>query len=510
MSRNLAAAVREHVAACFPGIWIRSHEHDDAEAEITRLCHGQGWQLATWDVDRGLSTGGAADSSATDPLATLRALPGMASKPAPAEAGGTTILLMRNLHRFLGSPDIVQALDTQLSEGKARRTFVLILAPIVDIPAEIERQIIVIEHDLPGRDQLEAIARGVATEPGDLPDGPQLAALLDASAGLTRMEAEGAYSLSLVRHGRIRPEEVWDLKAQALKKSGLMSLHRGHERFTDLGGLDALKSFCLRSLRPPNNQNGGSRTARPRGILLLGVPGTGKSALAKALGNETGRPTLTLDIGALMGSLVGQTESNVREALRIIDAMAPAILFIDEIEKGLSGVAASSNTDSGVSARLFGTLLTWMNDHESDVFMIATSNDVSRLPPEFTRAERFDALYFLDFPGPDQKEQIWRLHMEAFGIEHTQPRPRDTDWTGAEIKACCRLAALLDVPLTDAARNVVPIAATAAENVQRLRTWANGRCLCADRSGLYQSTAATAKPGKSARKIERPTDPELN
>ena len=496
---SLATQIREHVAACFPGIWIQSHEHDDAEAEIARLCQQQGWTLATWDVDRGLTTNGSADASATDPLATLKALPTLAT-------GETTLLIMRNLHRFLGSPDIVQALDTQLSEGKARRSFVVILAPVVEIPAEIERQIIVIEHDLPGREQLETIARSIGTESGDLPDGPQLAALLDASAGLTRMEAEGAYSLSLVRHGRIRPEEVWDLKAQALKKSGLMSLHRGNERFTDLGGLDALKSFCLRSLRP-----NGSRTARPRGILLLGVPGTGKSALAKALGNETGRPTLTLDIGALMGSLVGQTERNVREALRIADAMAPAILFIDEIEKGLSGVSSSGNTDSGVAARLFGTLLTWMNDHASDVFMIATSNDASKLPPEFTRAERFDALYFLDFPGPEQKEQIWRLHAAAYGIDPQQPRPRDTDWTGAEIKACCRLAALLDVPLTDAARNVVPIAATASENVARLRNWANGRCLSADRSGLYQSQATPAKAtGKAARKIERPSDPEMN
>ena len=494
----MAASIREHVAACFPGIWIQSHEHDEAEAEITRLCHEQHWQLATWDVDRGLSSNGTADASATDPLATLKALPTLAT-------GDTTLLLMRNLHRFLGSPEIVQALDTQLSEGKARRSFVVILAPIVDIPAEIERQIIVIEHELPGREQLESIARSIGTETGDLPDGPQLAALLDASAGLTRMEAEGAYSLSLVRHGRIRPEEVWDLKVQALKKSGLMSLHRGNERFTDLGGLDALKAFCLRSLRP-----NGSRTARPRGILLLGVPGTGKSALAKALGNETGRPTLTLDIGALMGSLVGQTERNVREALRIADAMAPAILFIDEIEKGLSGVAASGNTDSGVSARLFGTMLSWMNDHASDVFMIATSNDASKLPPEFTRAERFDALYFLDFPGTEQKEQIWRLHASAYGIDQEQPRPKDTDWTGAEIKACCRLAALLDVPLLDAARNVVPIAATASENVQRLRNWANGRCLCADRSGLYQATPTPAKSSKAARKIERPTDPEMN
>lgn len=495
---SLATHVREHINACFPGLWIQSHEHDEAEAEITRLCREQGWTLATWDVDRGLAAGGNTDATATDPLAAIRALPGMATD-------GTAILIMRNLHRFLG-PEIVQALDTQLSEGKARRTFVIILAPVVDIPVEIERQIIVLEHELPGREQLEAIARGIGTEPGDLPEGPQLAALLDASAGLTRMEAEGAYSLSLVRHGRIRPEEVWDLKAQALRKSGLMSLHRGEERFADLGGLDALKAFCLRSLRPNKPRN-----VRPRGILLLGVPGTGKSALAKALGNETGRPTLTLDIGALMGSLVGQTERNVREALRIADAMSPAILFIDEIEKGLSGVASSGSTDSGVSARLFGTLLTWMNDHASDVFLIATSNDASKLPPEFTRAERFDALYFLDFPGSQQREQIWRMHSAAFGLDPDQARPKDADWTGAEIKACCRLSALLDMPLTDAARNVVPIAATASENVERLRSWANGRCLSADAPGLYRNRpAAKASGSKPSRKIERPRDPEMN
>ncbi len=494
---SLAEHIREHVAACFPGLWIQTHEQDEAEAEINRLCQAQGWTLATWDVDRGLTHQGNADSTATDPLATLRALPTLATD-------GTTLLIMRNLHRFMGSPEIVQAIDTQLSEGKARRTFVVILSPSVEIPAELERSIIVLDHELPDRDALEAIARGIGTEPGDLPQGPQLAALLDASAGLTRLEAEGAYSLSLVRHGTIRPQEVWDLKAQALRKSGLMELYQGQERFADLGGLDALKAFCLRSLRPNR-----SRSVKPRGILLLGVPGTGKSALAKALGNETARPTLTLDIGSLMGSLVGETERNVREALRIADAMSPAILFVDEIEKGLSGVSSSGNTDSGVSARLFGTLLTWMNDHESDVFLIATSNDVSKLPPEFTRAERFDALYFLDFPGPEQKEQIWRMHSARFQIDPEQPRPKDQDWTGAEIKACCRLSALLDMPLTDAARNVVPIAATAAENVQKLRTWAHGRCLSADRPGLYQSSTSPAKPGKT-RRIERPSDPEMN
>lgn len=226
-------------------------------------------------------------------------------------------------------------------------------------------------------------------------------------------------------------------------------------------------------------------------MLLLGVPGTGKSAFAKALGNETGRPTLILDVGSLMGSLVGQTEQNVRQALRIADAMAPCILFVDEIEKALAGAGGAN--DSGVSARLLGSLLTWLNDHTSDVYFIGTCNDVSRLPPEFSRAERFDGIFFLDLPGASEKQAIWKLYLAHFGVDASQELPRDDNWTGAEIRACCRLAALLEMPLIEAAHHVVPVASTAADSVERLRGWADGRCLSAEQSGIYRRT-----PGSSA------------
>ena len=238
--------------------------------------------------------------------------------------------------------------------------------------------------------QLSEIASGIATEEGELPTGPELERLLDAAGGLTRYEAENAFSLALVRHGRLLPDPLWELKSQTLKANGLLSLYRGGETFDDLGGLEALKAFCLRALRTSSSEG-----IRPhaRGVMLLGVPGTGKSAFAKALGNETGRPTLSLDVGSLLGSLVGQTEARTSQALRVVDAMAPCALFIDEIEKALAG--GSGATDSGVSARMLGKLLSWLNDHTSDVFVICTANDVSRLPSELMRAERFDAIYFL-------------------------------------------------------------------------------------------------------------------
>ena len=164
--------------------------------------------------------------------------------------------MLVNFHRFLNSTEIVQAVASQISAGKQNRTFVVILAPVVQIPLELEKQFVVIEHDLPTHEQLHEIAKGIATEMDELPDDVELTRVLDAASGLTRYEAEGAFSLSLVRHGAIQPDAVWELKSQMLKKSGLLSLYQGAERFSDLGGLDALKSFCLRACKQRADQYG--------------------------------------------------------------------------------------------------------------------------------------------------------------------------------------------------------------------------------------------------------------
>ena len=489
---SLTERLSELVRACFTGLWIESHEHDDALAEIALLCRNEEWRLATWNIEEGLKLLGhenPVDTGTNDPLAAIRALASFPTSEQPA------ILVLTNFHRFLQSAEIVQALAKQIAHGKQNRTFVVILSPVVQVPTELDKQFVVIEHDLPGREQLADIARGIATEREELPAGAEFERILDAAAGLTRYEAEGAFSLSLVRHGKLRADVLWEQKTQMLKKSGLLSLHRGGETFTDLGGLEAVKAFCKRSLRNPTNR---MASVRPRGILLLSPPGCGKSALCKALGNETGRPTLVLDVGNLLGSLVGQSEANIRQALRIIDAMAPAVLFLDECEKAFSGVSGSG--DSGVSARLFGSFLSWLNDHESDVFVVATANDISKLPPEFSRAERFDGVFFLDLPDANQRQAIWQIYVAKYGLDSSQSMPNDDAWTGAEIKACCRLAALLDVPLIAAAQNIVPVSRTSAESIEKLRTWASGRCLSADRPGIYQGVTAEST---ARRKVTR-------
>jgi SpoVK/Ycf46/Vps4 family AAA+-type ATPase len=491
---KLTDQLTDYVNAAFSGLYVHSLEPDEAEREIVQHARQQRWKIAVWDISQGLrlpTTPGTVrgDAAPGDPLAALRSLPTL------AERDGTVLLLLHNFHKFWNSAEVMQTMFAQLIAGKQQRTFVVVVSPVVQIPVELDKLFVVLHHDLPNREQLAQIARELTSEdPTGLPAGEEFQRILDAAAGLTRYESEGAFALSLARHGAIRPDVVTELKAQTLKKSNLLTLHRGTDSFADLGGLQALKDFCTQALRPKPNP-----IVKPRGIMLLGVAGTGKSQVAKSLGNQTGRPTLLLDVAALYGSLVGATEQNVRQALKIIDAMAPCVAFVDEVEKALAGVGG--NGDSGVASRLFGTLLSWMSDRESDVFLVCTSNDISRLPPEFTRAERCDACFFLDLPNSQEKDRIWSIYRQQYSIPQDQARPDDTDWTGAEIKSCCRLAALLDVPLTQAARNVVPVAVTAAESVERLRSWASGRCLSASAPGIYSRDGTTA--AKPSRRVNR-------
>jgi len=488
---SLSKELADHISACFTGIWIQSHEAEDAMREIATVCRESEWQLASWDLRRGLNLGeGWGDMPETvDPSAAIDAL-------IAASHDGTLVAVFNNLHHVIRSPDVVEALGEAIKRGKISRTFIVVLSPIVQIPLELEKQFILLEHQLPDREQLAQIAAEIATEEGEMPEGDELEKLLDASAGLTRYEAEGAFSLSLVRQQRLTSQTVWQLKSGMLKKSGLLSLHRGKERFESLGGLHSLKDFCTRILT--NRPDG---DIRARGVMLLSPPGCGKSQFAKTLGNETGRPTLILDVGSLLGSLVGQTEANIRRALQIADAMSPCILMIDEVEKALSGTGSGGRSDSGVGARLFGTLLTWLNDRKSDVFVICTCNDISSLPPEFARAERFDGIFFVDLPDADQRSAIWEIYLERFELDPDQEIPTDKDWTGAEIRACCRLAKLLATSLIEAAENIVPIARTSTESVERLRRWASNRCLSADHPGVYQFTGDhQTKPG---RRIDR-------
>ena len=228
---TLSNQLVEYVAACFTGLWIQSCEHTDALREIAQVARDQGWKLATWDVTQGLQIPGSeqpADAGGTDPLAAIQSVNALASPESSA------LLVLQNLHRFTSSAEIVQALAHQITLGKQNRTFIIVLSPVVQVPTELEKLFVVLRHELPGRDQIEEIARSIATEDGELPEGDGLETVLDAAAGLTRYEAEGAFSLSLVRHQAIRPDAIWAVKSQTLKKSGLVCGIAGQVRGDDV------------------------------------------------------------------------------------------------------------------------------------------------------------------------------------------------------------------------------------------------------------------------------------
>lgn len=458
--------------AATAGIWVESHEADEVEAEIASLVaeanqqNSRSWDLICWDNFRGFYRfNREGDYSTRDALAALQ-------PPHPSEAS-TKILLLHNYHRHLTMPIAIQALANRIRIGKRQRQITVITAPVTNLPPELEKLVTTISYQLPNQEKLAQIASQLANHDGKTYPIDQAA--IKAASGLTVYEAEAAFTLSLVKHSRIDPESVWEQKAQMLKKTTLMSLYRPQTGFEKIGGLQALKAFSTAAL---------TGRQRAHGILLLGVPGSGKSAFCKALGKETGRPTMTLDIGALYSRFMGETESNTRHTFKIADAMAPCILMIDEIEKGLSGLGSTG--DSGVSSRVVGTMLNWLSDRTSDTFLVATSNDISKLPPEFSRAERFDAVFFVDLPSREEKDLIWEMYREEFAIEAGQRRPDDERWTGAEIKACCRLASMMGCTLKEAAEFIIPVSKTHRRRIDELREWADGNCLDASNPGVYR------------------------
>lgn len=509
---SLHKKIIDLVSSGFSGIWLQSYEHADAIREIVNAVKMQRcWQLMFWDPVRGLRGGSeldkerkceedgevlpASNANHQHPLAALEHF----KTKAMADGEKRLVMIMRNVDGFLvtpdgriGNPALLHSLQTAIEQGEGQGRHVIILSyPDIKIPAQLEKMHAIVEHDLPNHDELyqimTAVTEGRETVRPDR-DSPECRLLLDAASGLSRIEAAGAFSLSLVQtqDKLLDPRLLWEMKEQAIKKAGLLEFIKADSGFDMLGGLNHVKEFCLRAFNSPNR----SDRVQPKGILLLGLPGTGKSAFSAALGNELKLPTVRMDIGSLMGGIVGATEANTRRALKQIDAMAPCVLFVDEIEKALAG-AGGGALDSGVSDRLFGSLLTWLNDHKTQVFFIASCNDISRLSKAssgaFTRAERFDAVFFMDLPSKEQKQTIWDIYLKYFEISPEQRTAKldDEGWTGAEIKACCRLAKLLDVSLAESAEQVVPVSRTSKEQIEALKEWAHHRCLSADYKGLY-------------------------
>ena len=282
---NLSQQIKELVCAGFSGIWVDTQEADDAVASVKKLCEERDWGFEVWDLDRQLCVHNT--TPAPGPVQALRWL-----DTQDARAKNTQLLLLKNFHKYLPNPEVLQVLANRVVTGKAIGQHVIVLSPVLQLQPEVEKLFTVVHHELPTREQLTTIANELFTGEGNSftkPSEDVINAVVDAASGMTRLEAENAFALSLVRHNTLNPDVIWNLKAQTLEKAGTLSLYRGDASFDGLGGLDNLKQFCLRAMK---RQGEDDAEKRPRGVLLLSPPGCGKSQFAKALGNETGRPTV--------------------------------------------------------------------------------------------------------------------------------------------------------------------------------------------------------------------------
>ena len=319
---SLETEICELVCAGFSGIWVESQECDDAIESIRKLADSRKWGFDVWDIDRELYS---AAIKAPGPVEALKYL----DSPQPPDQE-QSILVLKNFHRFIGNPQVLQTLANRLVSGKSKGQHIIILAPVIALQPEVEKMFTVVHHELPDRAQLTTLCNSLFTVDSEFtkPTAEEVQVVVDAAKGLTRQEAEDAFALSLVRNKTLTADTIWTIKAQTLEKSGTLSLYRGDANFNDLGGLENLKGFCMRAMRRQGASNVAADT-RPKGVLLLSPPGCGKSQFAKALGNEVGRPTIMLDFGSLMGKFVGESEGNMRRALKQVDAMAPCVLFVD-------------------------------------------------------------------------------------------------------------------------------------------------------------------------------------
>ena len=479
-----------YVQSGHPGIYITSPEETRVEAEIKSVAEQAGYGLYAWSVTEGLvNTADGSVRAAQEPLEAVDAI---------GELGENTLVLLRDFHLFLedANPVLLRALKDELKRCKSNGRVILVVGCRQVLPPELEREFVVLDFALPGKAELEQVVAGIcqsASQPK--PVDEELDAVMEAATGMTCFEAENAFALSLVENKRLDPVRIAREKAQVVKKSGILELIDNLPGLDAIGGLDLLKEWL--TLR----RDAFSRRAveyglpTPKGLLIIGVPGTGKSLAAKATASLLGRPLLKLDAGRLYGGLVGQSEGNLRSVIQTAEVIAPCVLWIDEIEKAFAGSKSSGMTDGGTSSRVFGSFLSWMQEKQSPVFVVATANDVTQLPPEFLRKGRFDELFFVDLPNQEEREAIWAIQISKYGRKFKSygitALAKGTDgWTGAEIEqayieglyeAFARGKEPDTVNLGALLATQVPLSRLMSEPITLLRQWAKGRARPATR-----------------------------
>lgn len=424
------------------------------------------------------------------------------------------IYILEEFHHDLAEPRVQQRLKNFFSQRHNKNSAIILTQSIPNLPKELEKEIVQLEMPLPSKEDLKVILESICSQENiHLPDNSDDEnKILEAALGLTIMEAELAFRKAIESQKKINLDSVPLIaseKESVIKKSGFLEYYHPQEDMDDVGGLDTLKDWLKKRGKAFGLGAVDFGLDTPRGILLLGIPGTGKSLSAKAIANTWKFPLLRLDIGKVYAGIVGASEENIRSALSLAEAISPCVLWIDEIEKGLSGVKSSGSTDGGTSSRVLGTFLTWLQEKKKSVFVVATANDVSQLPPELLRKGRVDEIFFVDLPTEKARKEIIEICLKRkkrlvkdFDLDKLAKESKG--FSGAEIDEAIKEGLftafdqgnqLNDSYILDAMRRTYPLSKTMAEAIQSLRQWAKARAVDAS-SDIPESLEDSIKNDK--------------
>jgi ATPase family associated with various cellular activities (AAA) len=480
--------------ARYPLIYIPTYEEERVEAAIREEAANQGNRpVYTWDfVDGYQGNPNDAGFGRRNPLQALEFIEKL-SASAPA------VLILRDYHRFLEDVAIARKLRNLARVLKSQPKNIVLLSPKIAIPEDLTEVLTVLEFPLPAAPEIKGeIERLLMATGGNSLSAKVLDDLVRSCQGLSMERIRRVLARAIATHGELRPEDV-DLvleeKRQTIRQTQILDFYPATEQISDIGGLDNLKDWLLR--------RGGSFTEKarqyglphPRGLMLVGIQGTGKSLTAKAIAHHWHLPLLRLDVGRLFGGLVGESESRTRQMIQVAEALAPCILWIDEIDKAFSGLG--SKGDAGTTSRVFGTFITWLAEKTSPVFVVSTANDIQALPPEMLRKGRFDEIFFVGLPTQEERKAIFNVHLSRLRPHNLKSYEIDRlayetpDFSGAEIEQTLVEAMHIGYSqnrdfstddILEAASQIIPLARTAVEQIQKLQEWAaSGRARLASK-----------------------------
>jgi SpoVK/Ycf46/Vps4 family AAA+-type ATPase len=502
------------IRAKYPILYIVSAEERRVEELLREVAARRHKQLFSWTITEGVADISTlkpivVDGGAREPLQVLEVI---------ASSRDSAIFVLKDFHPFLDNARllenavVVRKLRDVVNHLKESPKTLVLLSPVLAYPPELEKDITVLDYSLPSADELagalDRVLRSARSrgENGLALDEEETAQIIRAAQGLTCTEAENVFAKSLVMHRRLEVDVIIAEKQHLIQKSKVMEFFPAAEDFADVGGMNELKEWLRKRGQAFSERARRFGLPEPRGLLLLGVSGSGKSLIAKAVANQWHLPLLRLDMGRVFGELVGASEHNMRQALRLAENVSPAVVWLDELDKGLAGTASSGRSDAGTAARVFGTFLTWMQEKKTPVFTVATANDLAALPPETLRRGRFDEIFFVDLPTLAERQEIWAIHIRKRNrqLEHfdlSQLAAESEGFSGAEIEQVV-IAGLYDafdsgrdLDMSDLLHNIaqtVPLSQTMRDQVEALRRW--GRRHARSAGGVVTAGTPTAIP----------------